>query len=115
MYEREDPMADAEYVVVLTTLPLTEDAADFGRTLVLERLAACVTVLAEVQAVYRWEGEVCEDRERQLIIKTTRDRLEALEQRVRALHPYQVPEFLAVPVTYGSGAYLAWLRDSTRS
>lgn len=107
-------MADADAVVVLTTLPLTADAADFGRTLVVERLAACVTILGEVQAVYRWQGDICEDRERQVLIKTTRERLEALEQRLRALHPYEVPEYLALPVAAGSAAYLSWLRDSTR-
>jgi len=107
-------MADLEPVVVLTTLPVTADPADFGRTLVMERLAACVTVLGDVLAIYRWQGDVCEERERQILIKTTRDRLGALEQRLRALHPYQVPEFLALAVAQGSGPYVSWLRDATR-
>jgi periplasmic divalent cation tolerance protein len=105
-------MTNDAAVVVLTTFPLTADAAGFARILVDERLAACVTVLGEVRAVYRWRGEICEDAERQILIKTTAARLSALEARVRALHPYEVPEFLALPVEAGSEAYLNWVRES---
>ena len=105
-------MTNDTAVVVLTTWPLTADASAFARTLVDERLAACVTVLGEARVVYRWHGEICEDGERQVLIKTTAARLSALEARVRALHPYEVPEFLALPVEAGNDAYLNWVRES---
>jgi periplasmic divalent cation tolerance protein len=107
-------MAELDVVIVLTTLPMTADATDVARALVHERLAACVTVLGESQATYRWKDDVCEDRERPLLIKTVRDRLPALEARLRVLHPYEVPEFLVLPVAEGAGTYLAWVRDCTR-
>jgi len=106
-------MADTPHVLVLTTLPADADAAVFARTLVSERLAACVNLLAPMESVYRWEGDVQRDAERQLIMKTTRARVDALWQRVRELHPYEVPEFLVLPIADGSDAYLRWLGEST--
>jgi len=105
-------MTNDSAVVVLTTWPVTADAAGFARILVDERLAACVTILGEARVVYRWRGEICEDAERQMLIKTTASRLSALEARVRGLHPYEVPEFLALPAEAGSDAYLNWMRES---
>lgn len=101
-------------VLVLVTWPADRAADTLARTLVEERLAACVNVLADMRSVYRWEGVVHEDAERQLLIKTTADRLEALEARVAALHPYEVPEFLVLPVGGGSDKYLDWLHAATR-
>lgn len=100
--------------LVLVTWPADRPVEPFARTLVEERLAACVNVLGEMQSVYRWEGDVQQDAERQLLIKTSSDRLEALESRVTALHPYDTPEFLVVPLAGGSEKYLAWLTASTR-
>jgi periplasmic divalent cation tolerance protein len=100
-------------VIVLTTTGASTDADALARTLVTERLAACVNLLPEMQSFYQWKGEVTADRERQLIIKTTADRLEALRTRLHQLHPYEVPEFLVIPVTGGSTGYLQWLADST--
>jgi len=102
-------------VIVLTTLGAQTDAAAFARVLVDERLAACVNILPEMTSVYRWEGTIEEDREQQLVIKTTSDRVEALEARLHELHPYELPEFLVVAATDGSAGYLAWLEASTRS
>jgi periplasmic divalent cation tolerance protein len=99
-------------VIVLTTWPARGDPAALARTLVAERLAACVNVLPEMQSTYRWKDNIDVDAERQIIIKTTEARLIELEARVRALHPYEVPEFLVVPVASGSDSYLAWLRDA---
>ena len=101
-----------EFVVVLTTLPGDADADAFARTLVDERLAACVNVLPPMQSTYRWKGSVETAAERQLLIKTRAAGVAALEQRVRELHPYDVPEFLVIPVNGGSAAYLAWLNES---
>ena len=105
-------MVDA--LVVLVTAPSPEVAAALARTLVEERLAACGNVLSEVRSIYRWEGQVREDAEALLVLKTTRARLEALRDRVLALHPYDVPEVLALPVEAGSAAYLSWLASETR-
>lgn len=109
-----DTTAHASPLLVLVTWPADRPADTLARALVEERLAACVNVLGDVQSFYRWEGRVQQDAERQLLIKTTSDRLEALEARVAALHPYTVPEFLVIPVTGGSDRYLEWLRASTR-
>jgi periplasmic divalent cation tolerance protein len=101
-------------VIVLTTLPAAGDAAALARSLVDERLAACVNILPVMQSLYRWQGAVQQDDERQLVIKTWRDRLPALEDRLKSLHPYEVPEFLVVEAGGGSSAYLDWLRSETR-
>jgi periplasmic divalent cation tolerance protein len=104
----------AEYVVVLTTLPSDADARSFARALVDERLAACVNLLAPMESVYRWEGKVETETERQVIVKTSRERLAALWDRVRELHPYEVPEFLVLPIADGNEAYLRWIGESTK-
>jgi periplasmic divalent cation tolerance protein len=83
-----------------------------ARSLVEEGLAACVNVLPPMQSVYRWQGNVEEATERQLVIKTTVERAKALEKRLLELHPYEVPEIVFVPVSGGSTAYLAWLAAS---
>ena len=106
-------MPETQYVVVLTTLPADADAAAFGAALVEERLAACVNILAPMQSVYRWEGRVDRESERQLIIKTSRARIDALWERIRTLHPYDVPEYIVVPIVDGNDAYLRWIGDST--
>ena len=107
---------DAEQaVVVLTTLPADADPDELAAMLVGERLAACVSVMGEMQSIYRWRNEVERAGERQLIIKTTTACVHALETRLKGLHPYEVPEFLVLPVATGSAAYLAWLAESCRS
>lgn len=103
----------SEYVVVLTTLPIDADGEAFGRTLVEERLAACVNLLPPMDSVYRWEGRVERETERQVVIKTSRDRAVALWDRVRELHPYEVPEFIVLPISDGNDAYLRWVGAST--
>ena len=102
-----------EFALVLTTLPLDMDEGAFARTLVDEGLAACVNIHAPMTSVYRWDEQVEEDGERQLTIKTTTARLEALLERIRALHPYDVPEFVVIPIVDGSSEYLEWLRGAT--
>jgi periplasmic divalent cation tolerance protein len=104
----------AEHVVVLTTLPGDADGQAFGRALVEERLAACVNLLAPMESVYRWEGRVERETERQIIIKTSRERLTSLWDRVRELHPYEVPEFIVLAIADGNDAYLRWIGESTK-
>ena len=106
-------MKPEDFVVVLVTAGDAEEAARIGRTLVEERLAACASVVGPIRSVYRWRGAVEEAAEHLLLVKARADDLTALEARVRALHSYQVPEVLALPVAAGSAAYLAWLAQST--
>lgn len=101
-----------QFVVVMVTFPADGDVESFARTLVDERLAACVNVLPAMRSVYRWKGEIETASERQLLIKTKAANVAALEERVTALHPYDVPEFLVLPIEAGSAAYLAWLQES---
>jgi periplasmic divalent cation tolerance protein len=96
-----------DLILILTTMPADDRADGLARTLVDERLAACVNVHAPMASTYRWQGRVEVEAERQVVIKTTPDRLAAIEARLRALHPYDVPEF--VIVTAGaSEAYAKW-------
>ena len=99
-------------MIVLTTLGAQTDAAAFARVLVDERLAACVNILPVMTSVYRWKETIEEDREQQLVIKTTSDRVEALEARLHELHPYELPEFLVVAATEASAGYMKWLEES---
>src|SRR4051794_30868363 len=103
----------SEYVLVFTTLPADADAAAFADVLVEARLAACVNLLPIMQSIYRWQGAIERESERQIVIKTSRGRVSALWERLRDLHPYDVPEFVVLPITDGSEAYLKWIGDST--
>ncbi|TAL75384.1 MAG: divalent-cation tolerance protein CutA [Rhodanobacter sp.] len=85
-------------------------ARQLAETLVGERLAACVNVLPGVQSVYRWQGQMQNETEVLLLIKTTAERFDALKARLRALHPYELPELVATPVAAGHAAYLDWVR-----
>lgn len=104
---------NAEYVIVLTTIPSDADGQAFARALVEDRLAACVNLLPPMESVYRWEGRVERETERQVVIKTSRDRIVSLWDRVRELHPYEVPEFVVLPIIDGNDAYLRWVGEST--
>ncbi len=105
-------MTDA--LVVLVTAPTPERAAEIARAVVEERLAACGNVVPGVRSIYRWEGKVQDDPEALLVLKTTRARFESLRARVLALHPYEVPEVIALPVEAGSAPYLDWIAEETR-
>jgi len=100
-------MTDA--VLVLTTVPSADVGAALARSLVQARLAACVNVLPPMTSVYRWKGEVQEDSECQMVIKTVRPRLDALRVLVQESHPYELPEFVVIPIETGDEAYLAWV------
>src|SRR5512134_953964 len=104
-------MTDA--LVVLVTTPDAAKAAEIARILVEERLAACGNVLPGLRSVYRWEGKVHDEGEALLLLKTTRARFEALRARVVALHPYQVPEVMALAVEAGDAPYLGWIAGET--
>jgi periplasmic divalent cation tolerance protein len=102
------------YVIVLSTYPADHDPLPVARALVDEHLVACVNVLPAMQSVYRWEGGVQQASEHQLVMKTTRERVEALKTRLGDLHPYDVPELLVLAVEDGAERYLEWLAESVR-
>jgi periplasmic divalent cation tolerance protein len=106
-------MSTRDLVIVLTTAPDGAHAEAWARILVDERLAACVNVHGPMTSVYRWQGRVEREEERQVVIKTTDDRVAPLGARLRELHPYELPELLVVPVAGGSESYLDWVRAST--
>ena len=101
-----------QVALVLTTFGVGQ-AAVVARALVEERLAACVNVLPAMTSIYRWDGAVQQEAEEQVVIKTSTDRLAALESRLRQLHPYELPEFLVITADAGSEAYLKWVGMST--
>jgi periplasmic divalent cation tolerance protein len=100
-----------DVVLIFSTVPDDERAELLARTLVDEQLAACVNLYQPMVSVYRWSGEVERAAESQLVIKTTRDRVPALEERLKALHSYELPEFIVVAVEGGSEEYLSWVRQ----
>lgn len=102
-----------EVLFVLTNCPDEDCAARIARALVENRHAACVNQLSPVQSTYRWQGSVEQATEVPLLIKCTRERYAAVEQSIRELHPYTVPEIIALPVVLGYGAYLRWVADET--
>ena len=105
----------SECVLVLTTVPDDERGEALARTLVDDRLAACVNLQAPMVSIYRWKDQVERDTERQLMIKTTRDRLSAIEARLHELHSYELPEFIVMSIDEGGAAYVKWVIDQTRS
>ena len=103
-----------DLILVLTTIPDDDRAAALARTLVEERLAACVNVHAPMTSTYRWQDTLEVEPERQVVIKTTRARLAALEVRLRTLHPYDLPEFVVLDAS-AADAYARWVGESIGS
>ena len=110
-----DAPQPADFVVVFVTVPNAELAASLAKTLVAEKLVACVSILPGLRSIYAWEGKVCDEPELLCLLKTRRTLFSSLRERVTALHPYQVPEIIALPLVDGNAPYLAWLRDETRA
>lgn len=104
----------SEALLVLTNCPDDAVADRIARTLVEQGLAACVNRLAPVASVYRWRGAVERATETPLLVKTTRERYAQVEQAIRALHPYEVPEVVAFDVVAGFAPYLRWIGDETQ-
>ena len=104
-------MTDVVALVVLSTFPDADTAVRVARTLVEQQLATCVNVVPTVRSIYRWEGKVCDEGETLAVIKTTAERYAALAAKIAELHPYQVPEVIALPLAGGHPPYLAWLAE----
>jgi periplasmic divalent cation tolerance protein len=101
------------FILVLTTIPDEEKARDVAEILVRERLAACVTISAACQSFYWWEENISRAGEMMLFIKTRAALYDSLESRIKEVHPYQVPEIIALPLVRGYGPYLDWLAKET--
>ena len=102
-------------LLVLTNLPDRAAAERLADALIEKRVAACVNILAPCRSVYRWKGAVQHDEEHPVLIKTTAERYPALETAIRAVHPYELPEIIAVPIERGLPAYLAWVDTETKA
>lgn len=102
-----------DYQVVLCTVPDAKTGEQIGRALVGEALAACVNVVPGLSSIYRWKQDVMQDSECLLVIKTRDSLFEAVQKRIQALHPYELPEVVAVPIVAGSAAYLNWIDENT--
>jgi len=105
-------MTDA--LLVFTTLPSADKAAELAKVLVEERLAACANLLPAIRSIYRWQGKLQDENEVVVLLKTRAEHLERLKLRILELHPYEVPEVLAVPVEAGYQPYLDWLAGETK-
>ncbi len=103
----------SDFVVVLITAPNEEEAAKMANDLVTSRLAACVNIFRNIRSIYRWQGKVEDEAEVLMIVKTRQELFRDLETRVKELHPYTVPEIIALPVIEGSAEYLQWLSQET--
>jgi periplasmic divalent cation tolerance protein len=106
-------MTSNEPILILCTCPSQDEADALATALLEERLAACVNRLPGIKSMYRWEGRVTHDDEILLLIKTTADLFERLENTIKKLHPYETPEIIAVPIVAGSADYLRWIEAST--
>lgn len=100
------------HLVVFSTFPTADKAAEVARTLVTEKLAACVNLVGPIRSIYRWQGDISDDTETLAVIKTTREQFEEMRRRLVELHPYEVAEVIALPIEAGHAPYLAWITDS---
>jgi periplasmic divalent cation tolerance protein len=108
-------MTDSHYQLVLTTCPDAATGESIARTLVDERLAACVNVLPPVRSIYRWRGRTESTEELLLVVKIRTRDYPAVERRIVKLHPYELPEVVAIPIASGLAGYLAWIEDPERT
>lgn len=100
-------------IVIFCTVPTKDDAKKISNAIVSERLAACVSIVDKVHSVFSWNSELCNENEMLLIIKTRRELFDKIEAVIKALHSYNVPEIIALPVIVGSEDYLGWIAHET--
>ena len=103
-----------KYLKIFCTVPNQECAERIANAVVGSKSAACASIVPGLTSVYRWKGEICRSAELLLIMKTTAERYTTLERQIRSLHPYEVPEIVAVGIAEGSADYLSWIDESTR-
>lgn len=114
MCTKDSPLLN-ESIVVLITLPSVDLAQRLAASLVGERIAACVTILPQVQSIYRWKGDVCNESEVLCMVKTRRSLFDTLREHVLRMHPYEVPEIISLPMVEGHLPYLSWIFSETRN
>jgi periplasmic divalent cation tolerance protein len=102
-----------EYIQVFTTVEKREDAERIASSVVHTRVAACAQVLGPIHSIYRWKGKVEEAGEWLCVMKTRQDLFPALEKEIKRIHPYEVPEIVALPIVAGSASYLQWIDEET--
>ena len=102
-----------EFIIVFITAPNEKEAASISRTIVEERLVACVNIIPSVRSIYRWQGRVEDEQEVLMVEKTKKSLFERLQERVNELHSYEVPEIIGLPLVEGSKEYLDWLGQET--
>lgn len=105
--------SQGEFGIILVTTSSSEEGLNIARGLVDSRLAACVNIIAGLRSVYRWKGKIWDEGEFLLVIKTRMALFQQLENKIREMHSYEVPEIISIPITRGSEPYLNWLREST--
>ncbi|MCC6141875.1 MAG: divalent-cation tolerance protein CutA [Nitrospira sp.] len=103
------PVTKSEPIIVLVTAPGLREGSRISKEIVTSRLAACVNIISGVQSLYRWNGKIVQEKEVMLIMKTTRRRYRKLEQKIKQLHPYEVPEVIAIPLIRGLPQYIEWV------
>ncbi|MEM8718251.1 MAG: divalent-cation tolerance protein CutA [Cyanobacteria bacterium P01_G01_bin.39] len=102
------------YCLIMVTVGAEEEGATIAKTLLAEKLAACVNI-TPINSFYAWQGKINQDREWQLLIKTRFNLFEQLAQRIKTLHSYDVPEIIALPIMAGDSSYLNWIAENTKS
>ncbi len=103
-----------DYTVIFITTCSLDEAEKIGRALVEEKLVACSNIVSPIRSIYRWQGKICDDKEALMILKTKKELFKQIEKRVKALHSYDVPEVISMPIIEGSNEYLSWLNSETR-
>ena len=103
------------YILCLVTIDDLSKASEIAGILVKNRLAACVNIVPQIQSIYRWKGEICNDTERLMIIKTQKHLFGKLEDVIRKMHPYEIPEIISFDILQGYPEYLRWIDDSTEA
>ena len=103
-----------DFAIILTTVSAAEEGQSIANTLVEEQLAACVNIIPNISSVYRWEGQIQSESEVLLLIKTTKDLEGEVYREVQAVHSYDTPELITLPITNGSETYLDWLNAAVR-
>ncbi len=111
MNRKEGPLTP--YLIIFCTVPDKESGIKISKALLKSRLAACVNSVSDVNSMYWWNQNIEQDKERLLIIKTRRDLYADLEKTIKNIHPYDVPEIVALPVAAGSASYLEWIKSET--
>jgi periplasmic divalent cation tolerance protein len=104
-----------DVVLAFSTFPDEETARKISRELVTENVAACANIIPQIESIYRWQGQIEQGNETLVLFKTTAAGFAAFEEKLKALHPYEVPEIICTPIDRGSAAYLEWVRQNVNS